>query len=1013
VDPNLLSQLGQILSATTIATLRDIPNTGAGRFGGPAWSISTLPKDANALGVLYNQLKSASDEILVKVTDQSTPALTVTQLTAVSIPIQDSLDAITNLPVQQQASISVDGALNFGDIEVGTSSTKSFKITNTGQANLEISSYTITQDPVFLTYNWPQIDPTNPLIIPPGSSQSLSITYTPSSTNRSSITIKFFANNSIGGTDTIQIIGTGKDAGEESPLGKKKTGSSRYFVLKNIREVYTQTKNNPDINSPYFDSRTTKHSARIVADIWQCFTKPGATSTTTSQIMEGVVIAKGVGSFWYEDCDEFIGGLLPAYQYFYDSSKINDIRDWVKLDPSSIAISSNDSGLTLQNSQNVPTVDQLRRSRNIILAIAEEIENGTSFWGEFDKNNQNASSCNKFSGTGSYLSAVLNANFERKSSIKIYDGRSDQKQTRSLSITDPNKPDLVTAISGNPEKTLSLAYISKKAYGRLSCLSPKSGCYVIDETPLGIREVGETIIRLATNGRSSLPEQIPSDPCYRGYKTKYIRGRICERQWLVNLNCLGAIFPEYEWRPADELFEQRGESFEVWEDVEFAGTEIGFNDVCNPKELAKEQEPYIDASDIRGCYELHTVKIFHKYPDYQMPGMEDFIKGPEVLSTIDYSGLAEKLGPGVKLSKKIPRADCIDTPIRVYHPLIKGKDIMPAKDILITKGLFNYTQSLLSYSTSSIQPLSSKKYYYDVVDETRIVNGNPVSYFSVAYGNKYGLGSLYEGYELNDSPSRAIYGQYRLLALESPENEFKFYNTASYSSGRKDIYVISFNRDSLTDRIDPGNFEISLSGSNEILTLIDNSKDILEDKFSNEYVYSSFDIVSGSLSNGIEPSGIGNAVTNNTFTTYGKVYPNLGFIVLDAEKLDNEIGLGTNLGDNVDGNNSHKLFTAISGAANIGLPMKVRSSKNKKTNHYFVRVGASTSNYTNNPTIVDEQISGSRYIQNEYFKYRPTTYITTVGLYDDSNELLAVAKISKPILKTPDKDILIKIRLNW
>ncbi len=53
------------------------------------------------------------------------------------------------------------------------------------------------------------------------------------------------------------------------------------------------------------------------------------------------------------------------------------------------------------------------------------------------------------------------------------------------------------------------------------------------------------------------------------------------------------------------------------------------------------------------------------------------------------------------------------------------------------------------------------------------------------------------------------------------------------------------------------------------------------------------------------------------------------------------------------------------------------------------------------------------FIKNEYFKLRPTTYITTVGLYNDANELLAVAKVSKPIMKTPDKDILIKIRLNW
>jgi hypothetical protein len=34
-------------------------------------------------------------------------------------------------------------------------------------------------------------------------------------------------------------------------------------------------------------------------------------------------------------------------------------------------------------------------------------------------------------------------------------------------------------------------------------------------------------------------------------------------------------------------------------------------------------------------------------------------------------------------------------------------------------------------------------------------------------------------------------------------------------------------------------------------------------------------------------------------------------------------------------------------------------------------------------------------------------------LYNDAEELLAVAKLSKPVKKTPETDILIKIRLNW
>ena len=918
----------------------------------------------------------------------------------VGVWLRDSLleiaTALSGTPLSGPI-ISVSNTLDFGSIEVGKTTSLSFTIKNDGNADLLINGYTINQIPEFFTVGpeWNDFNRNNPMVIKANSeSKPLGVSFKPTTQKSYSTTISFFSNSPANsGNNSITIKGVGTppaDPGVDSVLGKKATGTTRIFFLKNLREGYRTTNNSPDINSPYFDARTTKHSVELIADLYQCYTKPGETTTTTSRVLDGVCIAEGIGSFWFEECDEFLGGLLPVYQYYYKESDLNEYRSWRK---------SGQSGV----------LEDQRKLR----AFSDEMDAGTGFWGLFNPNDPDTIVCSQYQKAKTlYVGEVVANKLTKSTNVKIYDARNTQTQKRSVT-TAPTRPDLLSPISGQPRTILQHGFISNEAFGRLSCLSPDTGCYVSSENPMtgpdSTRAVGEQIVRLAKNGRSAVPEQIPSDPCYRGYRTKYIRGYVHERKWEVMLNCLSGMFRVYEWRIEEALFEQNGQDFEVWEDVQFAGTEIGFNDVCIPDEVVKDQEPYVDASDIRGCYELHTAKIFHKYPDYSVPGMEDYIKGPQTLTTQDYSGL----GPGIKLLRKVQRADCIDTPVRVFHPLIKGKDIMAASDILVTKGLFNHTQSLLSYSTSSKQSINSKKYYYDIVDETRIINGDPVVYFSVAYGNRYGSGSLYDGYEFNDSPSRAVYGQYRLLALDESETEFNVYTDGGRVTSRGDIYAISFNRDSLTDRIDPGNFEISLSGSGGIITLMDNSNDILEDKFSNQYVYTYFDIVSGSLTNGIQSTGFGNQTTNPFFTSYGRVYPNLGFIILDAEKLDDEIGLSTNLDNNVDGDNSYKIFTAISGAASEGYPLKVRSSKNKKTNHYFVRVGASTSNYTNNPTVMDESTDNNNYIKNNYFRYRPTTYITTVGLYNDMNELLAVAKLSKPILKTFDKDILIKIRLNW
>jgi hypothetical protein len=43
----------------------------------------------------------------------------------------------------------------------------------------------------------------------------------------------------------------------------------------------------------------------------------------------------------------------------------------------------------------------------------------------------------------------------------------------------------------------------------------------------------------------------------------------------------------------------------------------------------------------------------------------------------------------------------------------------------------------------------------------------------------------------------------------------------------------------------------------------------------------------------------------------------------------------------------------------------------------------------------------------------PQSYITTVGLYNDSNDLVAVAKLSRPLLKDFTKEALLRIKLNF
>jgi hypothetical protein len=100
------------------------------------------------------------------------------------------------------------------------------------------------------------------------------------------------------------------------------------------------------------------------------------------------------------------------------------------------------------------------------------------------------------------------------------------------------------------------------------------------------------------------------------------------------------------------------------------------------------------------------------------------------------------------------------------------------------------------------------------------------------------------------------------------------------------------------------------------------------------------------------------------------------------------------------------LLMAISGGADF----QVRRTENVSTSHYFVRANNREFNFSNNPTFVSGSVG--QFVQ-PLFERDPHVYITSVGLYDDANELLAVAKTSKPIEKSFDKEIAIKVKLDF
>lgn len=320
------------------------------------------------------------------------------------------------------------------------------------------------------------------------------------------------------------------------------------------------------------------------------------------------------------------------------------------------------------------------------------------------------------------------------------------------------------------------------------------------------------------------------------------------------------------------------------------------------------------------------------------------------------------------------------------------EDVVEGNTQRVTRGLWSgNVGELTTFFTSSFQSTTQKGYYYE------IYNGSPAdstkeAQFSIAYGHYAGSGSLGTN---EDSPSNAIYSQFQQVLLPASQTTFTFGDVT-----QDDVYVISINRARIKDKLDPGNWELVLSGSaGETLRLVDNSGDTNQLGNSNKNVYN---VVSGSLLNGVY----------SETEVFGAVYPQFGIIVLGAAGLDASASLGTIRTTNTDAQNHGKLFTAISGAAfeDSANGFQARSEEEVKSTFFFVRAKNAEYNFSNNPSYV----TGSNgKLNQQTFVGDPKSYITTVGLYNNDNELLAIAKLSKPLLKSFSNEILIKVKLDF
>lgn len=357
--------------------------------------------------------------------------------------------------------------------------------------------------------------------------------------------------------------------------------------------------------------------------------------------------------------------------------------------------------------------------------------------------------------------------------------------------------------------------------------------------------------------------------------------------------------------------------------------------------------------------------------------------------------------------------------MNIYKPFNLSTDTK-TKSSIVTSGIWTGdTGSLTTFFTSSLQAADvSGKYYLNVYNKATSSADSEVQ-FSLAYGDVDGYGApTIAQDDFSTLPTKAVYNQFKNIL--NPEDDYFSVYQGTTAGGRdlRNFYVININRARYKERLDPGNISISLSGSVRSVTLIDDSGDSNGTTGAAGRVYN---IVSGSLNIGSAATATINSYTASNGQGWGLFYPDAGVILLNPAALSASVDVTLQPATSSVANTYHmtrgnlgtvKLFNAISG----GVDFEARRTENITSTYYFVRANSNEFNYSNNPSFLSGSTavekSQGKLLLNSY-NQETRTYVTSVGLYNDANELIAVAKLSKPLEKSEEKELAIRVKLDF
>jgi hypothetical protein len=316
-------------------------------------------------------------------------------------------------------------------------------------------------------------------------------------------------------------------------------------------------------------------------------------------------------------------------------------------------------------------------------------------------------------------------------------------------------------------------------------------------------------------------------------------------------------------------------------------------------------------------------------------------------------------------------------------------EIIPLTGTLFTGTAEFYTKTYINITSGSAV---SGGFWQTVFD------GSPTSVSSSALVDlTYGISTASISYAQVETflevEKNRVYKQMAKLLLGSESSLFSF-NSINYN----ELFFVLFKRRIFKDEIKKGNTSINIqvSGTNNNISLLDTG---------------------AAATYTVGPSGDEGKLYSGS-TEIGKIYYNAGIMVFPTGVFLAAVNPTASYWSGSTASNMNIDQVSVTGNIDsmvYGLRQRINNIQffnqtNLHSTVYFCRALNSDFNYSTNPSFVD---SDGRIVVTSGTDNQTRTYITTIGLYDINDNLLAVAKASDPVKKSPDNELVFRVRLSY